>query len=103
MPELLFRKAEAYYNKLEKLNTQIMPLSVSVVDDFIIFKNRVEELNDTIENYKPPLEFINALKMIISDYNIKLPSHYNSKVIEANAQLAKLRKQVEERMNGLDS
>jgi len=80
-----------------------MPLSVSVVDDFIIFKNRVEELNDNIEIYKPPLEFINALKMIISDYNIKLPSHYNSKVIEANAQLAKLRKQVEERMNGLDS
>jgi len=103
MPELLFKKADDYYNKLDILNLAIRPPIKKDVDDFIVFKKKVEELNDTVENYKPPLEFINALKMIISDYNIKLPSHYNSKVIEANAQLSKLRKQIEERMNQLDS
>lgn len=61
MPKLLFKKAEIYSDTLDKLNTEIMPLSVSKVDDFIKFKKKVEDLNTTIEQYKPPLEFINAL------------------------------------------
>jgi hypothetical protein len=53
-----------------------MPVGISKVDDFIVFQKRVIELNESIDDYKPASDFITALKMIIDDYKIKLPSHY---------------------------
>ena len=35
-----------------------MPNVSSAVDDFVIFKKRVEELNEIIDDYKNPMDFI---------------------------------------------
>lgn len=65
MPELLFKKAELYGKTLQQLLNEIGPVGMSKVDDFIIFKARVMDLNDTIDDYKPASDFITALSMII--------------------------------------
>jgi hypothetical protein len=44
---------------------EIGPVGMSKVDDFIIFKAKVMDLNDTIDDYKPASDFITALSMII--------------------------------------
>ncbi len=60
-----------------------MPIGMSKVDDFIIFRKKVNELNESIDDYKPNSDFITSLNAIINEYKIKLPSHYRQKVIDA--------------------
>ena len=65
MPGLLLRRSEEYFDKLEKLNNEIKPLSYSSVDEFIVYMKKVELLNETIDEFKPEYDFIDALKIII--------------------------------------
>jgi len=43
------KRAEAFCDMIEGILKEIMPFGQNNVDDFVIFKRRVEELNETID------------------------------------------------------
>ena len=53
MPQLLMKRADFFCEMVEQILKEIMPFGQNNVDDFMIFKRRVEELNETIDQYKP--------------------------------------------------
>jgi len=49
MPRLLLQRSDNFCVMIESILKEIMPFGQNNVDDFVIFKRRVEELNETID------------------------------------------------------